>query len=117
MRTKLSCATRVFAGEGAAATRPYTYSPANEMTTATHKIAAAKLHQRWRRNSYSRMRLWAGLGASSAAGCFALNHSRSTTNAAAPKIKTKKKTSLRTIGPIVDISVLLEGIHIASLSS
>ena len=95
----------------------YANSAASDTTTSTHRIAAAKLHRRWRRNSHSRKRRSAGLAAASSAGRRALNHSRITTSAATPRITTKKKTSLRTIGPTVAISALLDHIHCASLNS
>src|SRR5271168_2213262 len=111
MRTLPSCATSACAGDGAAAERAYTYSAANDKTTATHNTAAAKLQRLCRRNSHSRIRRSAAFAGSAAAGFFALNHSRNTTSAATPRITTKKNTSFRTIGPIVAISLLLDGSH------
>src|SRR3984957_11550812 len=117
MRTRLFSATSVLEGAGAAATLPYTYSPANDSTTPMQSNAAAKLQIRWRRKACSRIRRSAEFASGSAAGALEPNHSRRATNAAAPRITTKKKTSLRTIGPMVDISVLRQEQDIASLST
>jgi len=72
----------------------------------------------WRRFCASSNLFSASPAASFAAlACDADCHSRSTSSAAAPKIKTKKNSSLRTMGPISAISCLLAGNQRASLSS
>ena len=89
----------------------------NIKITAMHRNAAAKLHRRCFRNSQSRRRFSAGFNSVIRSGFDAANHSRNTASAATPRITTKKKTSFRTIGPIVAISSLLDQIHCASLNS
>jgi len=86
--------------------------------TSPQKTAAAIIQRRWRRFCDSRRRFSASPVISfAAAACDADCHSRRINSVAAPKMKTKKKSSLRTIGPISAISCLLDGSQRASLSS
>src|SRR5258708_39485662 len=87
--------------------------------TARHAEAAAIIQFLCRRCCAASKRFSASLAAISAAvfACDAVSHSRKISKIAAPKIKTKKKISLLTIGPMTAISCLLEGTQRDSLSS
>ena len=81
-------------------------------------MAAAIIQRPWRRFCDSSRRLSASFSESFAALAWeAACHSRKISNIAAPKMNTKKKSSLLTMGPRIAISPLLEGSQRASLNS
>src|SRR6202030_1127110 len=92
-----------------AVTRVYANSAARIRITAVHVNAEANAQRRCLRRSHSRRRRSAASEIFAGAADRAAIHSRNTSKAAAPRITVKKKTSLRTIGPIHAISIRLDG--------